>query len=123
VTDRTPPRPLLSALAFLTLLAGCDRRPAPAATPERNAAVGQDLDTEADQIAAIEKRVRLEQVEKRLAALEMEVGEMRTTPQSLELDLVKRRLEALEARVYAKPSANAPPTEPANSTDPSSSRR
>lgn len=102
-------RALLTACLALALFpAACDRQPggdpAPRTTPAANAA----MSGEARQIDALETRIRLEQAEKRIADLERQVGELRDNPQTLDLDLLRKRLEAVEARVYATPPADTP---------------
>lgn len=99
-------RLLLAPLPVLMLLAACDRQPGTAPTPRdaANSASGG----EAEQIDALETRIRLQQAEKRIAELERQVGELRDNPQTLDLELLRKRLEAVEARVYANSPADSP---------------
>lgn len=61
-------------------------------------------------IARTEESVRLSIAEKRIAALETALAEMQTTPQTVEIDLLKSRLVAVEAKAYAL--QDAPPAAP-----------
>lgn len=98
-------RMILVALAVAALVA-CDQQAPRTATPQRASAVSQELVTEPDRVDAIEQRVRMEQTDKRIGELEAQVAELRDNPQTLQVDLLKKRLEAVEARVYAKSSGD-----------------
>lgn len=64
--------------------------------------VGLDEKASAEQdIARTEDSVRLSLAEKRIAELQQKIAEMEVTPQTVEIDLLKSRLEAVEAKAYA----------------------
>jgi hypothetical protein len=64
----------------------------------------------AQDIARTEESVRLSIAEKRIEALEKSLAEMQTTPETVEIDLLKGRLAAVEAKAYAL--QDAPPSAP-----------
>jgi hypothetical protein len=83
----------------------------------------------AQDIARTEESVRLSIAEKRIEALEKSLAEMQTTPETVEIDLLKGRLAAVEAKAYvlqdALPPATAPTPTPrrAASADATTTRR
>jgi len=65
--------------------------------------VGVDEKLSAEQdIARTQDSVRLALAEKRIAELQQKIAEMEVTPDSVEIDLLKGRLEAVEAKAYAR---------------------
>jgi hypothetical protein len=104
--------PLLAALLALIAapLTGCDRpggQAAPDAAPSNpgDAALAQD-------VAGIGTDVRLAQATKRIDELEREVAHLKSTPATLNLDLLDQRVQAIEARLAITPAAS-PATSPA----------
>lgn len=124
------PAPLLLAL-LAAPLAGCDR-PAGKAVPDaaspnaRDAALAQD-------VAGLGTDVRLAQATKRIDELEREVAHLKSTPATLNLDLLDQRVQAIEARLAmpggstAGSSLASPPgsplTAPAGASPPREQRR
>lgn len=62
-------------------------------------------------IARTEDSVRLSLAEKRIVELQRKMAEMEATPESVEIELVKGRLEAVEAKAYARQDDPAPPVD------------
>lgn len=86
-------------LAILLNLPGCDN--ASRAPTKALKTTTQDVTIQKD-VAAIEQGVRLAAANKRIDQLETEVENLKTNPQTLQLDLLKQRLEAVETKVYAR---------------------
>ena len=85
------------AFAVLLGLAGCDRDSrSPSRAPST---VAQDVALEKD-VSGIETTVRLAAANKRIDALQSEVDALRVNPQTLDMTMLKQRLEALELVVY-----------------------
>ena len=84
---------------MLFTLASCDADTRAASAPR--SATTQEAAIEKD-AASIEGGVRLAAANKRLEQLEAEVENLKTNPQSIELGLLKQRLEAVEKVVYSR---------------------
>lgn len=87
------------ASAALLLLAGCDgtndkAQKAPNAT-------AQDVGIEKD-VAGIEENVRLAAANKRIDQLQAEVEALKVNPQTIDMAMLKQRVEAVEEAVYAR---------------------
>ena len=92
------------ALLFVPLaLCGCGSQPHENKPEHRSAAEAIERD-----VTAIEGGVRLAAANKRIDELEHQVAELQTNPQTIELDLLKARVEALETRTYANTDAGVP---------------
>lgn len=89
----------------------------PAADPSANA-----IDAEVAAVINLQDRTEIEILKDRVVALEREVGELKANPQSLDLDLLTKRVETLEAASASTAAAPAPePRMP--QTDSESARR
>lgn len=85
------------AFAVLLALAGCDSDSrSPSKAPST---VAQDVALEKD-VSGIETTVRLAAANTRIDALQSEVDALRVNPQTLDMTMLKQRLEALELVVY-----------------------
>lgn len=87
------------ASAALLLLAGCDgtghkSQKAPNTTA-RDVGIESDVD-------GIEEKVRLAAANKRIDQLQAEVEALKVTPQTLDMAMLKQRVEAIEEAVYAR---------------------
>jgi len=90
---------LTVALLSLLSLSGCDRV---GQTPTKaSSTTTQNVGIEAD-VAVMEQGVRLAAANKRIDELEARVEALKTNPQSIQVDLLKQRLEAIEKIVYAR---------------------
>lgn len=70
-------------------------------------------------IARTEDSVRLSLAEKRIAELQLKLAEMGATPESVEIELLKSRLDAVEAKAYARQDDPALPVDSVPATRPS----
>jgi hypothetical protein len=95
--------PPISAAALLFLTACGPSSSMPAKPPNMTASHAALI----EDTASIEANVRLAAANKRIDDLTAEVDTLRTNPQTIELELLKQRLEALEAIVYKRES-NSP---------------
>ena len=85
------------AFAVLLGLVGCDSDSrSPSKAPST---VLQDVALEKD-VSGLETTVRLAAANKRIDALQSEVDALRVNPQTLDMTMLKQRLEALELVVY-----------------------
>ena len=85
------------AFAVLLGLAGCDSDSrSPSKAPST---VVQDVALEKD-VSGIETTVRLAAANKRIDALQSEVDALKVNPQTLDMTMLKQRLEAVELVVY-----------------------
>jgi hypothetical protein len=67
-------------------------------------------------IARTEESVRLSLAEKRIVELQQKIAEMEITPDSVEIELLKGRLEAVEAKEYARQVDSALPVDNVTAT-------
>ena len=105
-------RRTITALGCLILVSGCDRTSSP--TPA-NATVAQDpIAADVDRMQA---DIRIAAANKRIDELERQVGALQATPDKLDLDLLTRRVEALEAKVQGEASSPAILSEKSASDD------
>jgi len=88
----TRPHVFLPALA--ALLAACSPG-APSREPEQPP-VDAALKNEAAALADLQDRTEVAMLKKRVIELEREVGEMKATPQALDLELLNQRVQRLE---------------------------
>lgn len=95
------------AFAVLLGLAGCDSDSrSPSKAPST---VAQDVALEKD-VSGIETTVRLAAANKRIDALQSEVDALIVNPQTLDMTMLKQRLEALELVVYTSTNQDADTT-------------
>ena len=107
-----------SLIGLTLMLCACDQR-----SPDTSlAARSEGVNSIAQDIARTESTVRLSMAEKRIALLEKKLAEMEITPQTVEIDLLKSRLEAVEAKVYARQDEAMMPTDGAKPTTTPTSR-
>lgn len=85
------------ASATLLCLAGCDGDVLPRA--KAGSTTTQDIAIEKD-VSGIETGVRLAAANKRIDELEAQVEALKVSPQTVEITLLKQRLEAVELAVY-----------------------
>jgi len=84
------------------LLAGCgDGSRTPATAPEAKPANSANMAIERD-VATLKEDASIAAVNKRLDELEAEVSALKTNSQTIEIDLLKQRLQAVESTVYAR---------------------
>lgn len=83
------------AFAFLASCNGPDRTPSEDVSNVATQAIQDD-------VAGIEQNVRLAAANKRIDALQAEVAALKVNPQTIEVALLKQRLEAVETAVYAR---------------------
>lgn len=95
----TMPSRLWSLIWLSLATAACDQPRYPdtptAVDPNEKARVEEDL-------SRTEDRTRLALAEKRIAELQKRLDEMAVTPQTVEIDLLKARLTAVEAATFAR---------------------
>ncbi|RYF49163.1 MAG: hypothetical protein EOO38_08520 [Cytophagaceae bacterium] len=88
-------------------LAGCDSDSrSPSKAPST---IAQDVELEKD-VSGIETTVRLAAANKRIDALQSQVDALRVNPQTLDMTMLKQRLEALELVVYTSTNQDADTT-------------
>jgi len=80
-------------MACLTLMAGCDQ---PSSSTVVKAKATQD--PIAADVDRMEADIRIAAANKRIDELERQVGALQATPEKLDLDLLTRRVETLEAK-------------------------
>lgn len=97
-------RAILS-LACLTLMAGCDQPPS---SPVAKAKATQD--PIAADVDRMEADIRIAAANKRIDELERQVGALQATPEKLDLDLLTRRVETLEAKAGGDASSPGKPS-------------
>ena len=102
----------LSRIGLALTLCACDQRSPDVSLPGRPDAANS---VEQD-IARTRSDVRISIAEKRIAQLEKKLAEMEVTPETLEIDLLKSRLEAVEAKAYARQDESAVATDGAKPT-------
>jgi uncharacterized coiled-coil protein SlyX len=91
--------------ACLCSVAGCDR-PSPHAAATKNSS----QDPIARDVENMEAEVRISAATKRIDELERQVGELQSTPEKLDLELLTNRVTALEASqtgITADPDASS----------------
>jgi hypothetical protein len=93
----------LALLSVLLALCGCGSQPHESKPEHRSATEAIERD-----VTAIEEGVRLAAANKRIDDLERQVADLKTNPQTIELDLLKARVEAVETKIYAKTDAGVP---------------
>jgi uncharacterized coiled-coil protein SlyX len=81
------------SLACLILMAGCDQ---PSSSTVAKAKSAQD--PIAADVDRMEADIRIAAANKRIDELERQVGALQATPEKLDLDLLTRRVETLEAK-------------------------
>jgi uncharacterized coiled-coil protein SlyX len=97
------------SFACLCSMAGCDR-PSPHAAATKNSS----RDAIAREVDNMEAEVRIAAATKRIEELERQVGELQSTPEKLDLELLTSRVTALEARQTGNAaSPDASPTKAA----------
>ena len=92
-------------IALALCLCACDQR-SPDVPPDPGAKEKARVEQD---IARTEDGIRIAIAEKRIAQLEKTLAEIQVTPESVEIDLLKKRLEAVEAKVYAREDDPAAP--------------
>ena len=80
-------------MACLTLMAGCDQPPS--STVVKAKATQDPIAADVDRMEA---DIRIAAANKRIDELERQVGALQATPEKLDLDLLTRRVETLEAK-------------------------
>jgi hypothetical protein len=88
--------PLFAAAALLSVGA-CNSGSGTPSKLTKTVAGDEAIDRDA---SAIEAKVRLSAANKRIDDLEAKTEDLKTNSQSIDLELVRQRLEALEAKVY-----------------------
>lgn len=109
---------ILPVTVFI-LVSGCGQASKEPVTekPSEQDVVAQDIDK-------IESGVRIAAANKRIDELERKVGELETTPEKLNLDLLTQRVTALEVKANGLPASNSEasiPSDQLNSGRPTSS--
>lgn len=80
-------------IAAMLLLQGCEQQVGGAKRPAASNATG-----EAGEVARIDADVRITAANKRIEELERQVGQLQSTPEKLNLELLTARVAALEVR-------------------------
>jgi TolA-binding protein len=115
-------RVVLSLLTLVSVAACSGAAPADPAEGERTARI-ELFRNELKQVTTVERDVRLDALERRIAELEGEVGVLKANPERIDLDLLTQRMTALEVRALsAAPAAPAPSSAPAR-TPPADTRK
>lgn len=93
-------------LASVLSLAACDQAPKPA-----DVKATSDQDAVAQDLARLDAGVRIAAADKRIDELERQVGELQSTPEKLDLELLTNRVTALEVQASsaASQASEVPP--------------
>lgn len=86
-------------LASVLSLAACDQAPKPADVKGTS-----DQDSVAQNLARLDGGVRIAAANKRIDELERQVGELQSTPEKLDLELLTNRVTALEVQASSAAS-------------------
>jgi hypothetical protein len=95
----------IALLSVLLALCGCGSQPHASKQEHRSATEAIERD-----VTAIEGGVRLAAANKRIDDLERQVADLKTNSQTIELDLLKARVETIETKIYAKTDAGVSPS-------------
>lgn len=109
----------LLPLTVLILVSGCGQ-----ASKKRATEKASDQDVVAQDIDKLESGVRIAAANKRIDELERKVGELETTPEKLNLDLLTQRVTALEVKANGSSASNTEtsiPSDQPNNGRPTSS--
>jgi TolA-binding protein len=100
-----------TATAVLLFVGACNSGSGTPSKPTKMVVGDEVIDRDA---SAIEMNVRLSAANKRIDDLEAKIEVLKTNSQSIDLELVKQRVEVLESKVYLGTDDNSSKAEKAN---------